>query len=138
MRFQTVEELESAIDAWAEERRALDKPFTMTSLARFLGTNRQVILNYRKEEDRKEYWDAVKRARVLCEEDLEERLLTSGKPIGCIFSLKNNFGWEDKRELTITNTTDVEKLMLEGRRRAENTIIDITPTKKDYSSESEE
>ena len=72
-------------------------PYTMSGLARFLGVDRQTILNYGKKE---EYFGTIKAARVRVEEDVETRLMEGRGTTGAIFNLKNNFGWRDETEQT--------------------------------------
>ncbi len=90
------------------------RPYTISGLAYFLGTNRTTLLDYenlavKDSEDiplglrtkdpflLRQYTDTIKRAKARCEAYVEERLLSGGHPVGSIFNLKNNYhNWEDK------------------------------------------
>lgn len=70
-------------------------PYTITGLAHALGTTRETLLDY---EDRDEFSDTIKKAKLRCE-NFAEMQLFSNSPTGTIFNLKNNYGWRDKTEL---------------------------------------
>lgn len=91
------------------------KVATVTGLAVFLDTTRETLLDYEKgKHDGKsetltkdqqlenkqidDFSDTIKRAKLMIYEDTEQQLF-KGKPIGAIFSLKNNYGWKDKKEV---------------------------------------
>jgi len=93
-KFDSVEELEKAIEAYFEETEIREKPYTMSGLAYYLDMNRQTLLNYSKEEV---YFGTIKRARDRVELWWEENL-QGNSVAGTIFNLKNNFGWKDKVE----------------------------------------
>lgn len=104
--FQTVEELQKAIDKYfndclkdsvrLEDGTIRHRPFTITGLALALGTTRKTLIDY---EDRDEYCNTIKLAKTRVEGYAEERLFT-GAATGPIFALKN-FGWSDKSEQDI-------------------------------------
>lgn len=96
LKFQSVEELQTKIDAFFAECEAEEEPLTITGLALALGTSRQCLINY---EDKPEYFDAVKTAKDRVENYAEKRLFT-GTPTGPIFALKN-FGWTDEQNLNL-------------------------------------
>lgn len=78
------------------------RPYTITGLALALGTNRQTLLNY---EERAEYFDAIKKAKLRVENYVEESLWTPKITSGVIFNLKNNFGWVDKQNVEHSGET---------------------------------
>lgn len=102
------------------------KAFTVTGLALALGTTRETLLDYEsgKYDDRDEtgkpieltdeqklvneqiekFSDTIKRAKLICYEDTEQYLYQKGTASGAIFSLKNNYNWEDKTTVA-TETT---------------------------------
>ncbi|MGD6936083.1 terminase small subunit [Bacillus infantis] len=82
------------------------KPYTISGLAYFLGTNRQTLINY---GEREEYFDTIRAAKAKIEMFVEESLWTPKVAQGVIFNLKNNFGWVDKTEVDNTIRTN-EKL----------------------------
>lgn len=72
------------------------KPPTVTGLALALGfTSRQALLNY---QNKPEFVDTITRAKTLCEQYAEERLYDKDGSGGAQFSLRANFGWQDKPE----------------------------------------
>jgi|SRR6185312_5686174 len=96
LKFQSVEELEKKID----EFFASGKPPLITSLALWLDTDRKVLIDY---QDRPEFCNTIKKAKLRCEEYVEETLMTTRNATGAIFNLKNNYGWVDKTEQDITS-----------------------------------
>jgi hypothetical protein len=115
LKFKTNQDLETAIKGyfegcWGEKQvrnkkgevvttyRAQIKPYTITGLAVALDTTRETLLDY---EDREEYSDTIKRAKMQCHQFAEESLFGSNAT-GPIFNLKNNYGWRDKTETDIT------------------------------------
>lgn len=78
------------------------RPYTISGLAYFLGTNRQTLINY---EDRDEYFEIIKSAKAKIEAFVEESLWTPKIATGVMFNLKNNFGWEDKTSVQTTGET---------------------------------
>jgi hypothetical protein len=77
------------------------KPYTVSGLAVYLNTSRETLMNYQK---RDEYFDTIKKAKDMIYAYTEEFLFTN-KPTGAIFSLKHNYGWKDKQEITIDSIT---------------------------------
>lgn len=72
------------------------KPYTITGLALALDTTRQGLINY---EQRDEYYDTIRRAKLKIENYAEESLWQPKIATGVIFNLKNNFAWIEKQEL---------------------------------------
>ena len=71
-------------------------PPTVTGLALALGfAGRQALLNY---QGRKQFKDAITRAKSRCEAYAEGRLFDRDGAHGAQFSLRCNFGWSDKAE----------------------------------------
>lgn len=116
--FKTVDEMQEKIDDYfdsCEGTALLDKddnpvfnkwgmpviinqkPLTVTGLALYLGFNgRQSLLNY---QFKQEFVDAILRAKARVEEYNECRLYDKDGCNGAKFSLVNNFGWENKKEV---------------------------------------
>lgn len=95
--FTSPDEMQKQIDLYFQDADKKGDPYTMSGLALALGMDRHTILSYGKNDD---FYATVKRARDRVNAELEKRLLKSGQPtIGLIFALKNNAGWQDKREL---------------------------------------
>lgn len=108
--FKSVKELDEKIDEYfaycdngfrnlfdektgETKQIAWSKPYTMSGLAVWLGTDRKTLYNYSK---RDEYFPSIKKALARVEADLEERAITARQPAGTIFVLKNNFTWVDE------------------------------------------
>lgn len=113
--YKTAKQMEKAIDKYFED--CLGKPLlddkgnvltdkrgnpvmigarapTVTGLALALGFNsRQTLLNYQAQ---KEFVDTITRAKTRCEEYAESCLYTRDGARGAEFSLKYNFGWEQR------------------------------------------
>lgn len=100
------------------------KPFTITGLALALGTTRQTLLEYEGEVEGREkadprFADAVKMAKLKCENYAEEQVFNGKNAAGPIFVLKN-YRWTDKTE--IDHTTGGERI---------NGITYVKPEKPD-------
>lgn len=100
LKFQSVEDLQSKINAYFQsfdeggENR--DRPMTITGLAIWLGTTRELLCDY---QERDEFSDTVKAAKLRIEQFAEERLYIGKNAAGPIFALKN-FGWKDNHEFS--------------------------------------
>lgn len=110
-KYTKVEDMQVAIDKYFKECDENKVPYTITGLAIALGfDSRQSLLNYCNYEDDEDnsFLDTIKRAKTICEFDIERGLL-SGKynPTGAIFNLKNNYGWVDKQEIAADVNTDM-------------------------------
>lgn len=104
LKFRTVEQLQTAIDDYFKDKGIIVtdagivlKPPTVTGLALHLGTYRQTICNYEQKDD---YMDAIKTAKLKCENFAEEMLYLGKTPTGAIFALKN-YGWSDKQDINL-------------------------------------
>src|SRR5665213_1354422 len=129
LKFQSVEELDSAIGQyfhsrdphiiktktkvtkadgsfyWVDDEILTEaKPKTMTGLARALKVHRTTLINYK---DRPEFFDSIDRALAECEEYAEEQLFI-GRSQGAAFVLKNNYGWSDSKEVNNTHRSVAE------------------------------
>lgn len=104
-KFKTVAELEASIQAYFDSCWDLDeqgkkvrvRPYTITGLALALDTTRETLLDY--ENVYEEFSDTIKRAKLQCQNYVEEGMIMGKVPaIPAIFNLKNNYGWKDKME----------------------------------------
>jgi predicted transcriptional regulator len=102
LKFKSVKDLQKQIDLYFEDTPK--EEWTITGLALALDTSRKVLCEY--EDDRKEYSNAIKKAKLKVENGYEIDLKRHGRS-GTIFALKN-FDWKDKSETDIT--TQGEKL----------------------------
>ena len=113
-KFETVEEMQVAIDAYFDAcaARTIEvvtrkgdlitikrpEPYTVTGLALALDLCRQSLLNY---EGDPEFVDTIKKAKERIHHDLERRAYDGeGSTAGVIFGLKNNYHWKDSQEIT--------------------------------------
>lgn len=107
LKFKTVQELQDKIDVYFDSCWEIDdtgkkqtRPYTITGLARALDTTRETLLDY---EDKVQYSDTIKRAKMKVAEYVEEYLFMGKNQTGAIFNLKNNFNWKDKTETDLTS-----------------------------------
>ena len=98
LKFKTVEELESQVQAYFDECVEKKRPLTISGLAVHLDTSRQTLLNY---EEKEEFFGTIKRAKDLIENYAEEQLFDNPRTAGIIFNLVNNWGWKNKTESEI-------------------------------------
>jgi hypothetical protein len=91
LKFKTPELMQVEIDNYFNRCVAEDEPYTITGLALALDTTRETLIDY---QNRDEFTDTVKKAKLRVENDYEIALRKHGRA-GEIFGLKN-FGWEDK------------------------------------------
>lgn len=95
--YTNKEELQAEIDRYFEETP--NDEVTITGLALFLWfTSRQAIMNYQEKE---EFVDTIKRAKMKVEQAYEKRLIARGNGWD-VFALKN-FDWTDKQEIDQRN-----------------------------------
>ena len=98
-KFKAADDMQKAIDRYFAECELKEKPRTYAGLAISLGfTSRQSLLNY---EEKPEFLDTIKRARLVVQEDVESRLF-GANATGSIFWLKNNADYRDRSEQEIT------------------------------------
>lgn len=109
-KYTSVEDMERDIERYFQECKVEGRPYTITGLALALDMDRDSLLNYEKNEDYKEFFGTVKRAKQKCQNYAEECLFTGKANIaGVIFNMKNNYGWVDKHEIDQTiKTPNVE------------------------------
>ena len=117
-KYGSPEEMQAAIDKYFSdcpdttsvfaggEAGMLEVPCpTITGLSLYLGfCDRQSMYDY---EDRAEFSDTIKKARTRMELEYEKDLRFGRNTSGSIFALKN-FGWADKKEVTLESTATVK------------------------------
>lgn len=105
-KFKTVDDLEDMIDWYFFDSlydscgmpRPIQRHISISGLALYLGfADRQSIQDYNK---RDEFSFTIKRARLVIESYLEEKLMGTNVT-GVIFNLKNNYGWKDTKDVTV-------------------------------------
>lgn len=105
LKFKTPEEMQEKIDAYFADCVANEKPVSITGLALALDCYRETLTNY---QERDEFFDTVKKAKLKVENFYEERL-TLPNATGVIFALKN-FDWSDKQETVHSGGFTVNKV----------------------------
>ena len=97
--FQSVEQLQSLIDKYFEECDETNEPYTITGLADALDTDRATLVRY---EHKDEFYNTIKKAKRKVERQFEKRSLKGEyNPTIAIFLMKNNFGYQDKVDLSV-------------------------------------
>lgn len=87
---------------------------TISGLALVLDLVRQSLINY---EGKPEFLDTIKKAKARVEGYVEQRLFYQN-PAGCIFNLKNNFGWKDQQDHKIqaeVNLHTIERKIVDSK-----------------------
>lgn len=80
-----------------------NKPWTISGLCLHLDIWKETFYEYAKKP---EFVDSTKKARLKIENFTEQKLHTQNNVVGIIFSLKNNFKWVDRHEVTTINETE--------------------------------
>jgi len=96
LKFKSLEDLQTQIDQYFTDAKEQDLPYTVTGLALALDTTRETLIDY---QDKSEYSDAIKKAKLKCQNYTENFLYSGKNATGAIFSLKNNYSWRDKSEI---------------------------------------
>lgn len=112
-RFTNADDLKREVLAYFEYCEQADKYLTMTGLAIALGfKSRQALVNYEKEEGYEFAYEVIQYAKMKIEEDTEQRLHDPKNYNigGAIFSLKNNWGWQDRHDIRM----DQRKISIKG------------------------
>lgn len=99
--FKSVKELQEQIDAYFVRCKLEDEVPCVTGLALALGCDRKTLLKYSK---RPEFVPTIKRARLRCESEIEQRLVGNKlNPSSGIFNLKANYGWVEEFNFNTKN-----------------------------------
>lgn len=94
----TPEEFKRLIDEYIAECEAKGKLINLVGIICYLDTTRET---WREYEQREEFADIIKKARMRCERDLVERMANKDTfTPGQIFIAKNHYGYVDKQELS--------------------------------------
>lgn len=140
-KFKSVKDLQDKIDAYFKTTgNKLDKkgnvishkPATITGLALALDTTRETLLDY---QDKEEYSDTIKKAKLRVENYAEEMLYIGKAAIGSIFTLKNNFNWKDTRQTELSGPNgkpiQTNQTLDDSDRDIINRYLAQKPTKKE-------
>jgi len=79
------------------------EPFTITGLALALDTSRETLMEIETQRSGYDdgFVDAIKRAKLRCQQYAERRMFQARNPAGAIFALKN-YGWRDTQDINHT------------------------------------
>jgi hypothetical protein len=107
LKFKSVEELEKKIQDYFDKRAEERKPLTVSSLAVFLDTSRETLIDYQEKDG---FSDTIKKAKAAIESYAEDQLFGGKNVAGVIFSLTNNYKWKNtqRNELTGANGGPIE------------------------------
>jgi cobalamin biosynthesis protein CobT len=130
-KFKSPEQLQKLIDKYSDKCLSSKKPMTIVGLALALHIDTQTIYNYRDYSE--EYSKIIKRAKLLCEDNLLNRMLMGDSPSSpSIFVLKNHYNYVDKQETVIHQTVSIAESLEERRliavERARLARTEINPT----------
>lgn len=95
--FENPEDFSVQVNLYAEWCRQNDRKLTMAGMALYLGFCSRQSLHDLEKRPRFSY--VVKKARLLVQQQYEERLLAGGQAAGAIFWLKNHAGYSDRTEV---------------------------------------
>lgn len=96
VKYETPEEMQVIIDQYFKDCKENKEHPTVTGLALSLNMTRKGLIDY-ENKDNPEFGNTIKKAKAKVENYIEQRLYENNVT-GCIFNLKNNFGWKDKTE----------------------------------------
>lgn len=108
LKYETVEELDNAVESYFEKCDREHEPYTITGLALALDVDRRTLTNYSNKE---EFFPTIKKAKLRVENYLEKRLIKDTSTTGIIFNLKNNFEWKDKQEIEHSGAIKLEDVL---------------------------
>lgn len=111
------EEFDRLVDLYIAVCQDPEKPkaITLTGLVLALGfCSKDTLYEYEKYP---EFTDSVKRARLLVEQEYENRLIVGTNAAAPIFALKN-FGWKDKTEVVADVNLGFVDVLTKARERA--------------------
>lgn len=113
IKFSDANELKGIINDFYEYCKQENKVITITGLCYFLGISRKTFNNYLNNDnevfktisknEQKEIRYLLMDARLKIESEYEQLLFKKTSTTGSIFTLKNNFDWIDKQEISSTN-----------------------------------
>ena len=114
-KFNSQEELEEKIMEYWQRCEQLNKSYTLSGLALWIGVDRKTLYNYSEKDD---FFPTIKKARDIVEASMEERALTGENNVTfSIFALKNNFGWKDKQEIEHSGETNINMTTITAEER---------------------
>ena len=105
VKYETAEQMQEVIDSYFERCEETQEPLTIEGLASALDMSRMSIVNYSKNED---FFYTIKKAREKINQNFAMRALKGDYNAAIsIFLMKNNFGYVDKVESTVSTEQKV-------------------------------
>lgn len=107
--FRTPDELKNLIGEYLEYLHENEgTPFTLTGLAFFIGVNVDTLYEYRSKDD---FSDVFAKIYQYAHMQYEQGMLTSARPQGWIFALKNHFKWKDDRNINLNQQITINSVL---------------------------
>ena len=101
--WESVEAMQTAIDAYFAESDANELPYTVAGLAGALGMGTHSLMNYQKAEGYEQFFTTIKDAKQKIESNMISRALANKvNPTVAIFLAKANFYYSDQPKDTNT------------------------------------
>jgi len=95
--FDTVEQMQDAIDSYFAQSDADELPYTVAGLAGALGMGTHSLMNYEKRDGYEDFFTTVKAAKQKIESNMISRALANKvNPSVAIFLAKANFNYSDQ------------------------------------------
>lgn len=110
LKFETVAELETKIDAFFDHCKKENKNLTVEGLCVFLDCDKQTILNYQGKDG---YSDVIDIAKLKIADSVMGRAMSGDiNPTIAIWISKNHYGYKDKIETE--NTTKIQRYVIDS------------------------
>lgn len=122
LKFPDAIAFDKMIDNFFDDCEVNNKKPTIERLAVYMGCFDQTLMDY---ENRVEYSASVKKARARCLDWLISDGLNAKNPAMHIFLAKNNYGYKDKSEVDVNNTSNYADRLAQAEAKSQE--IDITP-----------
>lgn len=105
--FKNKKELEEKVqEFWAYVKEEGVTP-TLSRLASICGCDRRTLVNYSHDD---QFFPTIQKVKADIESHQEEFLYSGKSVAGAIFSLKNNYQWEDKTQQEVDQTIKVPQI----------------------------
>lgn len=110
----TFEDIMRTAQDYAEDRKAKKLPINIVDLAGKFGLSVEEFRQGKNIRTDKYCREAIKRCFLLCEADLNDRMLQGKPPIGLIFHAKNHYGYQDKQDISHELGIVVKRMVYDG------------------------
>lgn len=106
----TTTELVNVISSYFKSLEVNNTPPTVSGLGLFLNMSRYQLKTFPQSHP---FAPFIKKALQYIEEYAERQLFEPKPPTGVMFSLKNNFDWQDKTEIQLTHNKSMAEIIEE-------------------------